>query len=65
MLTVGVQEGGVELSGQQGIRHVSEELFEQSRHVMDAVLLVQLDVGPHVKVIPQLMGTHTRILRKR
>ena len=57
--TVGVQEGGVELSGQQRIRYVSEKLFEQRRHVMDAVLLIQLDVHPHVEVLPQLGNTHT------
>lgn len=58
MLTVGVQEGRIELSGQQGVRHISEELFEQRRHIMDALLLIQLDVGPHVKVVPQLRATH-------
>lgn len=58
-LTVGVQEGGVQLSGQQRIRHVSEELFEQRRHIMDAVLLVQLDVHAHVEVLHQLRNKHT------
>lgn len=62
-LTVGVQEGGVQLSGQQRIRHVSEELFEQRRHVMDAVLLVQLDVHAHVEVLHQLRNKHTHIHR--
>lgn len=58
-LTVGVQEGRVELSGQQRIGHVSEELFEQRCHIMDAVLLVQLDVHPYIEVLSQLRRTHT------
>lgn len=57
MLTGGVQEGRVELSGQQRIRDVSEKLFEQRCHVMDALLLIQLDVHPHVKVLKQLRST--------
>lgn len=61
VLTVGVQEGGVQLSGQQRIRYVSEEFFEQSSHIVNAVLLIQLDVQPHVKILPQLrMRTRTK-----
>lgn len=52
--TVSVQEGGVELPGQQRVRHVAQELLEQRRHVVHAVLLVQLDVHPHVEVFTQL-----------
>lgn len=59
VLTIGVQEGRVELSGQQRIGHVSEELFKQSGHIVNTVLLFQLDIHPHVKILPQL-GTRTR-----
>lgn len=52
MHTIGMQEGGVELSGQQRIRHVPQKLFEQCCHIVDAVLLIQLDVNAHVKVLP-------------
>lgn len=52
MHTVGMQEGGVELSGQQRIRHVPQKLFEQCCHIVDTVLLIQLDVNTHVKVLP-------------
>lgn len=67
-LTVGVQEGGVQLSGQQRIGHVSEELFEQGGHVVNAVVLVQLDVHPQVKILAQLRmhaGTRTDVQRKK
>lgn len=35
-LTGGAQEGAVELSGNQRIRHVPEKFLEQSSHVVDA-----------------------------
>lgn len=57
--TVSVEKGGVKLSRQQRIRHVPQELFEQRRHVVHAVLLVQLDVHPHVEVFTQLLE-HTQ-----
>lgn len=53
-LTCGVDEGRVELLGEQRVGHVPEELLQQSRHVMDAVLLVQLDVHAAVELLPQL-----------
>lgn len=46
-----MQERWIELSGQQRIRHVPQELFEKCCHIVDAVLLVQLDVHPHVEVL--------------
>lgn len=58
--TVGMQECGIELSGQQRIRHVPQELFEKRCHIVDALLLVQLDIHPHVKVLPELVDGETQ-----
>lgn len=44
MLTHAVDECGIELFGEQWVWHVPQELFQKSRHVMDAVLLIQLDL---------------------
>lgn len=50
-LTCGVYEGGVELFGEQRVRHVPQELFQQCCHVMDAVFLIHLDVNAAVKLL--------------
>lgn len=52
--TCGVDEGRVELLGEEGVRHVPEELLQQGRHVVDAMLLIQLDVNAAIKLLTQL-----------
>lgn len=49
--TCGVDEGCVELLGQERVRHVPEELLQQRSHIMDAVLLIQLNVDAAVKLL--------------
>lgn len=49
--TCGVNEGRVELLGEKGVRHVPEELLQQSSHVVNAVLLVQRDVNAAIKLL--------------
>lgn len=44
MLTHAVDECGIELFGEQWVRHVSQELLQKRSHIMDAVLLIQLDL---------------------
>ncbi|KAG7264599.1 hypothetical protein CRUP_023390 [Coryphaenoides rupestris] len=41
-------ERGVQLAGQQGVRDVAQELLEERGDVVDAVLLVQVHVSPHL-----------------
>lgn len=57
-LTCGVDEGCVELPGEQRVRHVPEELLQQSCHVVHAVVLVQLDVDAAVKLLTKLRSRH-------
>lgn len=54
MPTRGVDEGRVELLGQQGVGHVPEELLQQRGHIVNAVLLIQLDVPAAVELLAQL-----------
>lgn len=54
LLTRCVDEGRVELSCQQRVGKVSEELLQQSSYVMDAVLLVQVYVPPLVQLLVKL-----------
>lgn len=53
-LTCGVDEGRVELLGEQRVGHVPEELLQQSGHVVNAGLLVQLDGDAAVELVAQL-----------
>lgn len=53
-LTGGAQEGAVELSGNQRIRHVPQKLLQQSSHIVDALVLVQENIQSLVKLFPQL-----------
>ena len=53
-LTCGVDEGRVELLGEKRVGHVPEELLQQSSHVVNAVLLVQLDVDAAIELLAQL-----------
>lgn len=52
--TRGVDEGRIELLGQQGVGHVPEELLQQRGHIVNAVLLIQLDVHATVELLAQL-----------
>ena len=54
LLTHGVDEGSVELLGEQRVRHVPQEFLQQCSHVMDTVLLIQLHVHTPIKLLPQL-----------
>lgn len=54
VLTGCAEEGSVELPGNQGIRHVPKKLFEQSSHVMNALMLIQENIQALVKLFPQL-----------
>lgn len=49
--TCGVDEGRVELLGQKRVGHVPEELLQQRSHIVNAVLLVQLDVDAAIKLL--------------
>jgi len=49
-LTACSDEGGVEVSGEQWVRKVSEEFFQQSSHVVRIVLRRQNNVTPCVEV---------------
>lgn len=50
-LTCGVYEGSVELLGEQRVRHVPEELLQESSHIMNAVFFVQLDFDTTIKLL--------------
>lgn len=60
MPTCGVDEGRVELLGQKRVRHVPEELLQQRSYIMNAVVLVQLDVNAAIKLFTQLKGEKRR-----
>lgn len=49
--TCGVDEGRVELLGQKRVGHVPEELLQQRSHIVNAVLLIQLDVDAAIKLL--------------
>lgn len=52
--TCGVDESCVELLGEERVGHVPEELLQQGCHIVDAVLLIQLDVDAAVELLTQL-----------
>lgn len=49
--TEGIDESCVQLPGEQGVWHVPQELLQQGSHIMDAVLLLQGDINPTVKLL--------------
>ncbi len=61
LLTRAADKRGVQFSGQQRIRHVSQKLFEQRRHVMNTVPLVQNNIGTLIEGFTELnVTTNTR-----
>lgn len=62
--TGGVDESCVELLGEERVGHVPEELLQQSRHIVDAVLLIQRDVNATVKFLTQLKDKKKRWPRR-
>ncbi len=61
LLTRAADKRGVQFSGQQRIRHVSQKLFEQRRHVMNTVPLVQNNIGTLIEGFTKLnVTTNTR-----
>lgn len=54
MPTCGVDKGRVELLGQKRVGHVPEELLQQRSYIVNAVVLVQLDVDATIELFTQL-----------
>lgn len=55
-----LQEGLVEVSGQQRLRQVPEELLEQRGHVVRTVIRRQLHVTETVELLPQMSNSLLR-----
>ena len=58
-LTASGDEGGVEIFGEERVRQVAEELFEQSCDVVRIVFCRQQDFASRVKLLPQLFARNT------
>lgn len=61
-LTLGVEEGHVEVPGKQRLRQVPEVLLEQLSHVVGLLaLLVQVHLAAAVELLAELRGVSTPI----
>lgn len=49
--TESIDEGCVQLPGEKGVRHVPEELLQQGSNIVNAVLFLQRDIDPTVKLL--------------
>lgn len=62
VLTCAADESIIKLSGEQRIRKISQKHLQQSRHVMNAVLLFQMHIHTFIKLLTQLTHTTTTMI---